>query len=492
VVRHTAWIEGPRRIARAIRTPTSHRVTHAGVIVKKSSLTLINHASVLIKGDSQSILTDPWYEGDVFHRGWRLLHENTENDIEQVLNNTNFIWISHEHPDHFSIGFFRKYKPLLIDRKIVILFQNRKDKRVIEFLRKSGFESIELSTGEPFTLEKHFTVRVVKDEFYDSALLVNVAGKNIFNLNDCALHSQERITDFAQTYGQCDVLLTQFSYAAWKGGRDNLQWRSLAAKEKLVSLVRQGHTLKAKTVIPFASFVYFANVLNRYLNDAVNTPQRVIEFCQAANAEFTCVFLKPMESLDLDNAHPKQQKSSLAFWEGAFKANKTYIHYQNSSPTDQLSKLFKNYCERLQKRNSWWLMRLCRYMHIAFRPIAIQLIDTGDVVLVDLANRHIGSTTLKPEVAMHSESLAFIFKFPYGFDTLGVNGTFEELRPGGFSKFAKTLALENLNNLGYSFTLALAFDLKLIAIFIGRLTRASRQLNAGTARTPDVVRAKAA
>ena len=459
----------------------------------KNTITLINHASVLIKGDRQSLLTDPWYEGDVFHRGWRLLYENKDNEIEHVLNNTNFIWISHEHPDHFSIGFFRKYKSLLIDKKIVILFQNRKDKRVIAFLKKSGFETIELSTGEPFTLEENFTIRVIKDEFYDSALLVNLAGKNIFNVNDCPLHSEERITAFTNTYGKCDILLTQFSYAAWKGGRDNVQWRSSAAKDKLMSLVRQGNTLQAKTVIPFASFVYFSNVLNSYLNDAANTPQQVIDFCRGENVDFRCLFLKPMESLDLEEANPKQEKSSLAFWENAFKANKTYIQYLNSSSTDQLSKLFKNYCERLQKMNSWWLIRLCSYLHIAFRPIAIKLVDTGEVVLVDLANQNISPSTLNPEVALHSESLAFIFKFPYGFDTLTVNGTFEELGPGGFSKLAKTLAIENLNNLGYSFTLALAFNLNLMLIFIGRLIKASRKLNAGAAaQAPDVVRAKAA
>ncbi|MCC2642618.1 MAG: hypothetical protein K0S45_3031, partial [Nitrospira sp.] len=151
-----------------------------------NTLTLVNHASVLIKGKKQSILTDPWYDGEAFHRGWRLLYENKENEIEYVLNNTKYIWISHEHPDHFSIGFFRKYKSLIIDNKIVVIFQHTKDKRVISFLKKGGFQSMELASGEPFDLEDKFTIRVVKDEFYDSALVVNVAGITIFNLNDCA------------------------------------------------------------------------------------------------------------------------------------------------------------------------------------------------------------------------------------------------------------------------------------------------------------------
>ena len=31
-----------------------------------NTLTLVNHASVLIKGKKQSILTDPWYDGEAF------------------------------------------------------------------------------------------------------------------------------------------------------------------------------------------------------------------------------------------------------------------------------------------------------------------------------------------------------------------------------------------------------------------------------------------
>jgi hypothetical protein len=162
--------------------------------VVTNTLTLVNHASVLIKGEKQSVLTDPWYEGEAFHRGWRLLHENKEGEIDYVLNNTKFIWVSNERPDHLSLRFFTKYQARIIDNKIVVLFQRTKDKRVINFLKARGFESLELPSGEPFALEDRFTIRVVKDGFYDSALLVNVAGIDIFNVNDCAIVSQTRVT----------------------------------------------------------------------------------------------------------------------------------------------------------------------------------------------------------------------------------------------------------------------------------------------------------
>ena len=45
-------------------------------------------------------------------------------------------------------------------------------------------------------------------------------------------------------------------------------------------------------------------------------------------------------------------------------------------------------------------------------------------------------------LSMKSESLNFIFKNSFGFDTLTVNGCFEEVQKGGFVKATKTLAIE--------------------------------------------------
>jgi hypothetical protein len=105
-------------------------------------------------------------------------------------------------------------------------------------------------------------------------------------------------------------------------------------------------------------------------------------------------------------------------------------------------------------------------------------VDTNEVLLVDLANASIKRSAQNPDVALHSESLAFIFRNAFGFDTLTVNGTFEELEPGGFGRFTKTFAIENLNNLGYSLKPSLLFNVTLISVFIGRLAKVAKKLKA--------------
>ena len=105
--------------------------------MKKENLyiSLVNHASILVEKGDISILSDPWYFGSAFHEGGSLIHENKESEIKDILNSVTHIWISHEHPDHFSVGFFKTYKDLLISKKIKFLFQETKDKRVVNFLQ---------------------------------------------------------------------------------------------------------------------------------------------------------------------------------------------------------------------------------------------------------------------------------------------------------------------------------------------------------------------
>lgn len=78
---------------------------------------------------------------------------------------------------------------------------------------------------------------------------------------------------------------------------------------------------------------------------------------------------------------------------------------------------------------------------------------------------------------MSSESLDFIFLNTFGFDTLTVNGCFEEESAGGFKRAAKTLAIENLNNIGVKFSISILLRFDLIFLFLGRLSKVAKKVN---------------
>ena len=449
-------------------------------MLEKNSIYFVNHASILLKGESKGLLTDPWYWGDCFNKGWLLLYNNTDNEIITILKATKAIWISHEHPDHFSVPFYLKFGNLIKNLKIKIYFQRTKDKRLINFLIKNGFCVIEVKEGQEIILEENFSFRVVKSEFYDSALIAKINNKIIFNLNDCPLHDKEEISSFKSRFGPCDILLTQFSYAAWKGGSKNKKWRITAAKEKLNAMYLQSKILEAKILIPFASFIRFANAENLYLNDAINTPKKVLNFFTSKKVSTNCCFMKPLDFLNLNSFNNSLNLDAVRFWEKKFSriSELNPIHFLNSNSLDDVEKNFKIYTERVRRNNSWILMFLLQKVRLGsfFKPTIIRLSDLDCNIYIDLVSEDIHITNKIPDITMHSQSLIFIFQHPFGFDTLTINGCFHVKSFSSFQNFTKTFAIENLNNLGYRLSLSLFFRLDLIFLFFSRLKKVRGQM----------------
>ena len=101
----------------------------------------------------------------------------------------------------------------------------------------------------------------------------------------------------------------------------------------------------------------------------------------------------------------------------------------------------------------------------------------NNIIKYNLLSKNIYKTSEPPMICLNSESLNFLFNNSFGFDTLTVNGCFEEGRAGGFVAAAKSLAIENLNNLGIFVKPSVLFNFSLISLFIKRLYRVSKKIN---------------
>lgn len=442
----------------------------------KNSIQFINHASILISNGKQSILTDPWYSGKSFDDGWELLFQNEKNDIENILKQTNYIWISHEHPDHFSIKFLIDYEKIIKQKKITFLFQQTKDQRVISYLKSKNFNCIELEDNKVFSIDKNFKLKIEKCDFYDSALIINLNNKKIINLNDCPLKTKSEILNFKKRHGECDFLFTQFSYAAWKGGKNNLNWRKSSAAEKIQTLKYQSEILNSKFTIPFASFIKFCDNYNFYLNDSSNTPFSIIEGCK--NISSKILFLKPYQILDLDN--PKKENEGYEFWNSIYNDRDNFNFHENTKQFNfiSLQEAFYLYQKRIFTKNSEYLIKSISKLKFLnfFQPIIIELRDIKINVKVDLANKIFEEVNDEPDVEMNSKSLYLIFNQDFGFDTLTVNGCFEEKKKHSFSKMSKIFSIGNLNNLGFNLNLSIFFNISLISLFFKKLLYVKRKL----------------
>ena len=76
----------------------------------------INHAFLIIETDNFKFATDPWALGPAFNTGWWLEHKTIANWKDE-LNSCDFIYISHNHPDHcheLTLSYINKKIPMVV------------------------------------------------------------------------------------------------------------------------------------------------------------------------------------------------------------------------------------------------------------------------------------------------------------------------------------------------------------------------------------------
>lgn len=432
----------------------------------------INHACVKITAGEVCILSDPWLDGAVFNDGWDLLVPTPMSD-DEVLRGVTHIFLSHEHPDHFSPAFLSRVSkrgwPLP-----KILFQRTSDGRVKKFCEAKGYEVIELESGVPFGLSTTVFVTCIKNGFYDSALHLRTEGATILNLNDCHFESRSDLEQLARRVGSVDVLMTQFSYAAWKGGEERADYRRLAAREKLETVRAQIEVFRPRFVLPFASFAVFSSVENFYMNDSVNRVHDAARVVQEADA--VPVVLYPGDVWEVGT--PRRNEDSLRCFGEAYDGIGARERRSPgvSVPLAMLAEEQSLYAARLRVENSAWMMKCLRALPKlgAFRSVAVRLWDLECTVLVSPLEPLV-LTDSEPDCSMHSSSLSFLFRNPFGFDTLTVNGRFEATSEG-FSKMTKCLALGSLNGMGLRIAPSLVMNGWAAALLLTRLRVVRRRL----------------
>lgn len=101
-----------------------------------TKIRFFNHAFLKIIGDNFSFSTDPWAIGPAFNSGWWLKNPTKSDWIDQ-LNNSSFIYISHNHPDHLHPLTLSKIK-----KTIPIVVPNFITKSTEMYIKELGFKKI--------------------------------------------------------------------------------------------------------------------------------------------------------------------------------------------------------------------------------------------------------------------------------------------------------------------------------------------------------------
>ena len=99
----------------------------------------INHAFIILEYNNFSFATDPWALGPAFSNGWWLKKKTKEDWLEKI-NNCDFIYISHNHPDHLHPHTLKKISkkmkfiiPKFISGSTKVLLQDLNFENIDEF-----------------------------------------------------------------------------------------------------------------------------------------------------------------------------------------------------------------------------------------------------------------------------------------------------------------------------------------------------------------------
>lgn len=417
-------------------------MTDAGQTNSQLKIKWVNHASFVAEFEDVKLICDPWLEGTAFNDGWALLSP-TRFDYEDFKDITH-IWFSHEHPDHFAPNILKTI-PAEYRKKITVLYHETIDKKVIKFCRGLGFkETIELYPDTYLKLGKNLSVLCEKiGNDADSWLYVRTPDFNILNLNDCYFKQEKHPSLIKHKIGNVDLLLCQFSYANWCGNKDATQERREAAREKIDEMLMQIRIFQPRFIVPFASFVWFCNQDNHFMNDEVNRIQDVYDQLKTIR-RIEPLVLYPGFEWDVSQKYGRSGEAiDLYRKDYEHVVDSTKLLASSSLSLGDLKAAASDYRERSLARNDKAKM-------LSLPPFSCYLTDLGTSVEFSFA-KGLVEADCSPErvdVSLGSQVLHYCFRFDWGFGTLEVSGRFEKPLKGNYNNVAQYLWVSELMNIG--------------------------------------------
>jgi len=406
----------------------------------------VNHSSFIIEHNGISIISDPWLEGKVFNNGWDLISKTklSYDDFKDI----NYIWFSHEHPDHFYPPNIKRI-PSEYKKNITVLFQNTIDGRVANYCRKSGFkEVVELHKGKYYELSKDFKVLCEYFGEGDSWITYKVGDKTILNTNDCGIRNNTQAEYIKNCVGKVDILLTQFSYAYWAGNKDEVDFRKKIADEKLESMKFQVDVFKPTVTIPIASFIYFCHEENFYLNDSVNTAEKTYNYLKSKTKTKPVVLFNGDEYTFPENWDSLRSIENYKRDFRNIELNQDTLEKNVAVSLEVLNKQAKIFIDNLKCTNSFIVLSI-------LKPTKIHLSDYDKTFILSLKKylekRDINY--INCDVSMSSESLFFCLKYPYGLDTTQINGRLQKPKKGNYTNFFNIFRIDQQKSRGKEITI---------------------------------------
>jgi hypothetical protein len=258
------------------------------------ALRTLGHACLALcrKGENPILVTDPWLVGSVYWRSWWLENYPSAEEIDW-LGNTDFVYVTHEHPDHFHMPTIRR-----LGSGPTYLFPSLAEQGYLDHMARHGLRAEIIVPLQWRAIAEDVSVLSIPVWNDDSVLLIDTPNALILNLNDAkplrpVLRAIRRVADKS---GKRKILLCSYSPASVINSfLDDAGIIALKPAQHYVAYVcRLCDLLAIDTYMPFASQAVFNRLDSRWANDYRTTYGHLKQYWRARTR-----LLPPYTTLDL-------------------------------------------------------------------------------------------------------------------------------------------------------------------------------------------------
>ena len=217
-------------------------------------LSTIGNATIIAYDEKPILSTDPWIgdEDPAYFGSWVLSHEIPK-DYKKDIYNSEYVWLSHGHPDHINPQSLKRLK----GKKI--LLPDHYGERIYKDLVREEFEVQILQDKKWYQLSKNIRIQCITNWIQDAILLLEINKRIFINLNDAGIKYYSRylkkiIKDYDHSYllslsgsGDADMI----NFYNENGDFIERKENENTAGNQLSSI---SNIIGTKNIIPFSSF----------------------------------------------------------------------------------------------------------------------------------------------------------------------------------------------------------------------------------------------
>tara|TARA_R110000851_G_scaffold132783_2_gene267343 strand:+ start:2111 stop:3628 length:1518 start_codon:yes stop_codon:yes gene_type:complete len=340
----------------------------------------LGHASIYIKTDEVSIVTDPWFsKSGAFQSSWFQFPDNTDIDFSWK-EELDYVCISHEHQDHFDLQFLKT-----LNSKTKIVIPDYHHKRFYNSIKENlPNDIIEVQSRKKFMLGdvEYYPLIQVPMGQDDAALIFRIGDEVVVDTND--MKPSENDIKWINKNFDTTYLFTQFSGASWYPLVYDYD------EEKMYKLSRDKRIFKYKSItnlidelnpnvyIPCAGPPCFLDdevfELNFEKENTFPTQANVHKFLRENN--YNSVLLMPDDEISTEMDYEKISKNNLK--NECFEQRYIYLYMYKQRRKDLIKEVI-DYTENV----SYSLLQKCKKYFYPLLTKSIRLCDKigGSILL---------------------------------------------------------------------------------------------------------------